>query len=76
MRMTTARLILFRLLTQSFGRLPYGARLLRQILLMVLKKEGRMTYVAHAGFYDPRQTLGEGVPVEPLTPNLLERHGG
>lgn len=72
--MTSLKLVLLRVLAHGLGRLPGGSRLLRRLLLTALKKKGRMSYVAHAGFYDLSQTLPDGAAAQPLFPFQMERH--
>jgi hypothetical protein len=63
--MSTWQLILFRLGLMVLGRVPGGSRLVRRMLLAMVRRGGRMTYVAHGGFLDVREMNRDG-SAEPL----------
>jgi len=63
-----------RLLALTLGRHPAGSRLLRALLMTVVRRKGRVTYVAHADFLDLRDFVpAHGAPSALVAPE--RRHG-
>jgi hypothetical protein len=60
--------VLFRLFVLVAGRFPAGSRLIRRLLLSVTRRGGKMTYVAHADFLDPRDLDPDGRPMAVVDP--------
>ena len=63
--MTPAKLVLLRLALLTFGRFTWGSKLIRFLLMAVVRRGGKMTYVAHADFLDLRRLHPQGL-AEPL----------
>lgn len=64
--MSSFSLMALRLLALTLGRFPAGSRLIRALLLRVVRRKGRITYVAHADFLDLRDLLPAQAPPRPL----------
>jgi hypothetical protein len=49
------KLLFFRFLLEIIGPLPGGSKLVRFILMRMIRRDGRITYVAHSSFFDIRE---------------------
>ncbi len=64
--MTPAKLVLLRLVLLTLGRFTWGSKCIRFLLMNVVRRGGKMTYVAHADFLDLRRLHPQGL-AEPMS---------
>ncbi len=57
------QLVSFRVLLIVVGPWPMGSKLIRALLLRLIRRKGRIAYVAHADFFDVRQIGLERTPL-------------
>ncbi len=63
MLLSPVKMVVLRLYLVILGRFHFGSGLLRRLLLRLVRRKGRITYVAHADFLDLREFSG-GVEAE------------
>ena len=49
------KFICFRILLEVMGPLPFGSKIIRFLLMRMIRRDNKITYVAHASFFDIRE---------------------
>ena len=65
MSLTSWKLVWFRLVLMVLGPWPRGSKLIRALLMRLIRRKGRIAYVAHADFFDVRQAGLESTSLHP-----------